>query len=355
MEDLAQKLLQDELLRCQTPALVVADEAFLLTRQPAKDAPLIFISNRFDIAENLRRRGHTVFYNDFDFTEVEASTQLTDAPIDQIFYRVSKEKAITHHVINSAFKLLPSGGKLWLSGYKNEGIKTYLSKAETLFGEMSTAYNGGKTSRIAALIKTSTTSELLDDKHYEALRPVFELAGRPCFSKPGLFGWDKVDQGSAFLIEHLEDFLAGKTTDSLSVLDLGCGYGYLSIMASTHGFKSYVATDSNAAALLACSKNLEHLAANARVIPDDCGQSLDESFDIILCNPPFHRGFETEPALTQLFLAQTKRLLKAQGRALFVVNQFIPLEALAAPSFKSIKVVAKNKSFKLVSLDHSIS
>lgn len=350
MEDVAQQLLQSELLKCQTPVLVVADEAFSLSVPLPKDAPLTFISNRFDIAEDLRQRGLNSVFSDFEFEHIDTPTNKTGAPIEQIYYRVSKEKAITHHVINSAYKMLPAGGKLWLSGYKNEGIKTYLGKAEAVFGKLSTTYNGGKTARIGALEKTTNTSDLLDDKRYTELRPVFELAERPCYSKPGLFGWDKIDQGSAFLIEHLEDFLANEKPSSMSMLDLGCGYGYLSIMASTFGFKSYVATDSNAAAIQACIKNLEHLGASKHVIADHCGQSLREPFDVILCNPPFHRGFETEPALTQLFLAQTRRLLKPQGRALFVVNQFIPLEKLAAGSFKSIKITAKNKSFKLVSL-----
>ena len=52
------------------------------------------------------------------------------------------------------------------------------------------------------------------------------------YSKPGIYGWQKIDRGSALLIEQLSDVLASMARAPKRLADLGCGYGYLSIMAA---------------------------------------------------------------------------------------------------------------------------
>jgi 16S rRNA (guanine1207-N2)-methyltransferase len=41
-------------------------------------------------------------------------------------------------------------------------------------------------------------------------------------SRPGVFGWDKADQGSQLLLQHIPRNLSGRGAD------FGCGYGFLS-------------------------------------------------------------------------------------------------------------------------------
>jgi 16S rRNA (guanine1207-N2)-methyltransferase len=55
-------------------------------------------------------------------------------------------------------------------------------------------------------------------------------------------------------------------------------------------------------------------------------------------------------ALTDKFLRQTRRLLSVRGMAVFVVNQFIPLERAAQKYFQVIDTVGRNPSFKLIRL-----
>jgi 16S rRNA (guanine1207-N2)-methyltransferase len=111
-----------------------------------------------------------------------------------------------------------------------------------------------------------------------------------------------------------------------------------------------VATDNNAAAIIAAEKNFALYAMQVEVMADDCGSTLQERFDLILCNPPFHQGFSTDSQLTDKFLRQTQRLLAAEGNALFVVNQFIALERAAEKYFRCIEQFASNRSFKLIRL-----
>ena len=170
------------------------------------------------------------------------------------------------------------------------------------------------------------------------------------YSKPGLFGWQKVDQGSGFLIEQLPSVITRLHREPGSTLDLGCGYGYLGIMTARLLQAKISAVDNNIAAVAACRKNFQSLAIDGEVFCDDCGSSLIPGFDWILCNPPFHQGFDVESELTRKFIASSHRLLKPGGNALFVVNAFIGLERMAANLYDRVEVIANNKSFKVLML-----
>ena len=62
--------------------------------------------------------------------------------------------------------------------------------------------------------------------------------------------------------------------------------------------------------------------------------------------------FSVDGDMAVKFLSATKRLLNGSGQALFVVNNFIPLEQKAKAYFRYIDVLANNGSFKLVALAH---
>ena len=109
--------------------------------------------------------------------------------------------------------------------------------------------------------------------------------------------------------------------------------------------------DNNAAAIIACEKNFQAQQINGRVIADDCAENITEQFDAVICNPPFHQGFGIEGDLADRFLQACHSHLKAGGRALFVVNNFVPLERKARKYFSNVDLLAENGSFKLIILE----
>ncbi|MFL0797644.1 MAG: methyltransferase [Cellvibrionaceae bacterium] len=304
------------------------------------------ISNRVDIAKQLQQSGVSSKFSDFDFSDIDENSQ------SAIFYRVSKEKPVVHWIINNAARLLASGGSLYLSGEKNDGIKTYIDKAAKLLGTKISAEKDGN-SYLGIIEKTSVNTEKqLDDHQYPKMRDIGEFQGKPLRSKPGQFGWEKLDKGSELLINYLPSLLDTLPSPPKNLLDLGCGYGYISLHAHALLPNShFIATDNNAAAIAACEENFRLRGIQGEVIADNCAQSLEEKFDLILCNPPFHQGFDVEGGLTQRFLNTCHRRLKPRGCGLFVVNQFIPLERLANPIFSRVTLLENNGSFKLVLLN----
>ncbi|WP_331347097.1 methyltransferase [Cellvibrio sp. UBA7661] len=306
---------------------------------------LQLITNRWDIAEQANANSLQVQFNDFDFSGHE------DNSVDVFFYRVSKEKPLVHHLLNQAWRCLKPGGQLYVSGFKNDGTKTYIEKiAKLMQCDKNTKKNGQIYS--ARLIKNAGFDPQiqLDNSDYRNLRPIATDSGLALLSKPGLFGWNKIDAGSALLIEYLPQALNNRPTPE-SCLDLGCGYGYLTIAASKIlDINAWLMTDNNSAALAAAAENLKINNLTGRVIAADAGQGIQEKVDLLLCNPPFHQGFNIDGDLTDKFLHNAQRLLAPRGIALFVVNQFIPLERKATSLFNEIKTLADNGSFKVISL-----
>ena len=347
MNDQSVELLIQQLSRIQGKCLIIADENWAAASWQSVahsgSASRTLFSNRHEIAQSAEQAGIETVFNDFDFSALAAGS------FDSILFRVSKERPVSHHIINQASALLKDGGQLLLSGEKNDGVKTYTDHACKLFGDKCKPQKQGNY-YLACITKYAVSHKLLDDKDYLNLRLISSADELPLQSKPGIFGWNKIDRGSAFLIEHLPAFLQSCSEENppQSLLDLGCGYGYLSCAASQHGFEKITATDNNAAALRACQANFSALNIDSRPIAGDAGSQINDRFDTIICNPPFHQGFNIDSALTKKFLSASKRLLAPSGKALFVVNNFIALEKKAQGYFANVEEVARSGSFKLI-------
>ncbi|HCO60181.1 MAG TPA: hypothetical protein DIT58_08320, partial [Porticoccaceae bacterium] len=336
--------------------LLVADENLGEASFNTIDSGIDVISNRFDIAHSAQNAGLQTHFNDFDFSGYPANH------FARLCYRLSKEKAVVEHVIRQALRVLQVEGELILCGAKNEGLKRFAKYAAQLFQGSADIRKTGSLylARITKNGNEASTQPPPDD--YGQTLPVevdLEDLGLPSLqgrtritlaSKAGMFGAGRIDAGSAMLAACMPAFFAGFDRAPRSLLDLGCGYGYLSVCAGGFGFERIVATDNCAAAIEACKKNAATSGLPIEVIADDCAGSIRDPFDVVLCNPPFHRGFKADSRLGLRFLQTAANRLKPHGQALFVVNQFIPLEKLAASYFESLEVIARDPSFKLMTL-----
>lgn len=329
------------------PCLLVADENLHGEDFSNIHPDTRIISNRFDIAQAAGKAGLDTRFSDFDFSAYPPGY------FAGICYRVSKEKAVVEHIIDQARYLLRDGGELILCGAKNEGLKRYAGIAAKGFNGSSNIRKTGAM-YVARIIKPSPTSccestAALDlSSNYNALIPIKIDPATTLYTKVGAFGSAKIDQGSQMLADYLDRFFSGYQTSPESLLDLGCGYGYLSACAARFDLARIVATDNCAGAIDTCQANMTRLQIPAQVIADDCAQGITEKFAAIVCNPPFHQGFKTVSALTEKFVRSAAQHLETGGKALFVVNQFVALEKIAGRMFRDVDVVERNQSFKLI-------
>lgn len=347
--DYAADLLIDHMKEQATPGLCVIDEALHGTLHRLPTTRWCYLTNRYDLWLQLSKDKpdcNTVF-NDIDI----AAGMLSD--VSGLYFRIAKEKAVNHHVVNQAIGLLTPHQTLTICGLKQEGIKSLSERCQQILGPPCLVINGKKSSRLLVFQRGNTKiDQSLADDDYTRLREIARIGQSPVLSKPGQFGWQKVDQGSALLCEHFPVLASPTQANELDVLDLGCGYGYLTIRAAHYGFRHIIATDNNAAAVQTCAHNIQALQLAAEVVADDCARHIKQRFDIILCNPPFHRGFDTTRDLTRHFLTQIQRHLKPTGQALIVVNRFIQIESLASTLFRQCNQVVADTQFKLLVLSH---
>lgn len=309
----------------------------------AQYAPrLEILSNRFDVARAAQSTQIPTHFSDW---ELPAGS----SPFDAVFLRICKEKAVNMHLIRLAFAHLSGGGTLYIAGEKNEGIKSIWDYARNVFGSAERLKKNGHV--YAGALKKNGEATLADNDSYHHIGEIGTWNDIAVYSKPGVYGWDKIDPGSALLIEHL------RTEEPIwsqaeSLLDLGCGYGFLTLASTWLCCARRVATDNNAGALACMRKNAEARDLLVEIVAADKGDQVTGKFDLVLCNPPFHRGFDVASDLTREFLVAAKNKLATRGTAVFVVNSFIPLEKKLNGLFSRCALLADNRQFKVLALQH---
>lgn len=302
-------------------------------------APITLLSNRFDLHRQAIAAGLTAHFNDWQIPRQQQW--------QHIFLKVCKERSVNHHLIQQAFSRLALDGQLWLAGEKSTGIKTYAKQAGQLFGQTPALQKNGSAYHCGLRKTSGQALTQLNTQDYNQLRAIATLNELPVVSKPGVYGWQKIDAGSALLMQQFLSWHAQRAPSAKSLLDLGCGYGYLTLASTSLSLSRRCATDNNAAALICMTANAEAHGLEVEVVPGDCGDTMTERFDLILCNPPFHTGFATDSSLLERFLAAAQARLNPGGHAFFVVNSFLPLEKTARKWFRQQQLLRDNRQFKV--------
>lgn len=295
------------------------------------------ISNRFDIIENAKQHKINGLLNDFDLTAVTLTA-------DKIIFRIAKEKHLNQHIIKQGLQQLGLHLPLYLLGYKNEGILSLKYFIEEHFSV--TIITHKYKAQLQCLEIRLNAESHYDIDRYTSLSLV-ENNTVNFFSKPGVFGWNKIDQGSTLMMDNFAAYHP-QLQDNIKLLDLGCGYGYLSLRATAIGAKKIDASDNNITAIKACQANFDHYGITGEVFADNHGQNCQHRYDIILCNPPFHQGFDHHKPLIHQFIKDAYKLLKSKGEAWFVVNQFIGIEKIALEFFSDVQLIEKKNGFKVL-------
>lgn len=334
-------MLLAKLQHSQQPILWLIDEQTDVSQAASlsNKTHIICLSQRIDQVEALQALGFEAILSDYDFSNLAGKT------FNTVALRLSKQKALVHHCFNQIPSVLTDDGQLVIAGAKNEGVKNF-AKSLAKLSQSTSRERGKQQNELHSFVTPQWPNTKFDNSDYATLRPSIEYNGTRLFSKPGLFGWQKLDLGSRLLIDTLPEQAINADQ---TVLDLGCGYGLLAVEAAKRG-GIVTATDNNIAATKTCQQNLKPFGDKHRAITADCAQGIHETFDVVLCNPPFHTGFEVDNNLTQRFAKAAAHRLKPSGTAYFVVNQFVPLERCAENIFSRIDLIAKDQGFKVFKL-----
>ncbi len=295
----------------------------------------LILTNRYDIYLEGKDNHHNIYFNDFDFSVIKQT-------IERVICRTPKEKLLFQHMAITSSGLGTSI-ELITIGQKNEGIKghhKWLTEDLGYLGQLKkhkNDYIGRYQTRLTTL--NSNYQDLTKVETHQIRVPYF-------YSKPGVFGWQKIDKGSELLIEQvLQHFQTQAAPGALA--DIGCGYGWLLLNLRELHCDYYLGTDNNAAAIQSAQKNMNDFSMNAEIIATDCVQGIDKKVDCVVCNPPFHQGFTHDTNQTQRFVQGAAKILKPGGIAFFVVNQFVGIEPLLNQYFIQHKELNKAEGFRV--------
>jgi len=162
-------------------------------------------------------------------------------------------------------------------------------------------------------------------------------------AQAGVYGWNKIDKGSAFLLQHIPQDLKGK------IADFGCGYGYLlqHILQQNDGIKRAYAIDADARALECAHKNIYDDRAEYLWADLTKAAGIPARLDAILMNPPFHEGKKTDSDIGVSFIKTAAASLRHGGALYMVANNQLPYEAVLEEAFFSHELIAQENGFKV--------
>jgi 16S rRNA (guanine1207-N2)-methyltransferase len=158
-------------------------------------------------------------------------------------------------------------------------------------------------------------------------------------TQPGVFSWDRVDPGTALLLQTLPP-LAGAGAD------LGGGIGVIAraVLAAPAVTKLHM-VDTDRRAVDAARANVTD--PRAEITWADATRTALEGLDFVVMNPPFHDAGTEDRGLGQRFIQAAHQALRKGGTLWLVANRHLPYEPILAPLFKAVERRADGGGYKV--------
>ena len=162
-------------------------------------------------------------------------------------------------------------------------------------------------------------------------------------SDNGVFSKDKIDFGSRLLIETL---LNQNNKDISSILDVGCGYGFMGIVLSKVLNCPTTLIDVNKRAVHLTKMNIKENRVEAASFVSDIYETVTEKYDCIITNPPIRAGKEVVLSI----LKNAIHYLNEEGMLWFVIRKDQGAKSIKKEIEKiyETNIVKKDKGFYII-------
>ncbi|OPZ09445.1 MAG: Ribosomal RNA small subunit methyltransferase C [candidate division BRC1 bacterium ADurb.BinA292] len=249
--------------------------------------------------------------------------------------QIDSEAGLTLELVRQAHDRLAAGGKL-LTCINNPRDQWLRRQLEKTFGNLTLFIKskGGLVYSCKRTGKPGTDQDARPETRFyvktvQVKARDTELPFETCY---GVFSSDGLDGGSHALLDLLK-----YPEPCRSILDLGCGWGAMGILAAHwFGAERLVLIDANARAVEMARRNAQRhgLAERTEIRHEANLESLAReaetgAYDLVLSNPPY----ATDYRVTELFVQAAARALRAGGEAWMVGKNNPRLEALMTAAF----------------------
>lgn len=262
---------------------------------------------------------------------------LADASLDAFVVLAPAGAVERRYVLAQALRTLKPGGRLTVAAPKDRGglrLKKELSTFGCTIGEDARRHH-----RICVTLRPEAPTGLAEALAEGAPR---RIDGEGLWTQPGVFSWDRLDTGTALLMQALPAFAGAGA-------DLGCGIGVLAhqVLASPKVTKLAL-IDIDRRALDAAQRNVDDARVSFSHADIRLGLPELSNLDFVVSNPPFHEGGGEDKALGQAFIRGAAALLKKGGVLWLVANRHLPYEAVLADHFARVRPVVDQEGFKVL-------
>lgn len=273
-------------------------------------------------------------------TEFGFLPERPDPPFDLVALWLPKGRAALELQLAGAARALEAGGRLVLCGAKRGGIKPARALVAERFGSVLEARSGAHCQ--AVLSRLERLPPLDEDERrveVEALGRSFSFV-----TLPGVFAHGRLDEGTRVLLDDLEPGEFGRA------LDWGCGGGVIGAALQLARPEAEVRlVDSSAAAVEATRRTLARLDLDPEAVrPADGWRGVDGDFDLIVTNPPFHQGIDTDRRATEAFLDRAAERLRPRGRLVLVANVFLPWAERLSRHFAEVGTLLRDRRWQVL-------
>jgi len=252
---------------------------------------------------------------------------------------VSKGRNYGRGLMYAARKSLKPGGRFYIVGPTDGGAKTAIEDAGVVFGSSATlTYR--KRNRIGVSIQPETPASYPAEWGDDPTEMVLKKVGtRQLWTIPGIFSWDQLDDGTAFLLDNVQP-VAGE-----NVLDIGCGNGIIGLTMIERGAGRATLVDDSLLAIGCSRMNAEGLP-NVEVLPGDVYSAVaGRQFDLIISNPPFHQKFDVNTNVAHRIMREARQYLAPGGRLNIVANAFLKYTETMTEHLERVRELARNGRF----------
>ena len=160
-------------------------------------------------------------------------------------------------------------------------------------------------------------------------------------SDNGVFCKDRLDYGTRLLLENIDwDNVSGP------ILDVGCGYGPIGIIAYKMVGADITMCDVNKRALHLAEMNCKDNKVPAQIIESNCYEKISGTFQTIITNPPIRAGKK----IVYEILFKAKEHLEKNGLLYLVIHKDQGAKSLLRDLEKEyeVEVLEKEKGFFVI-------
>ena len=258
---------------------------------------------------------------------ISAVSGWSDVPSDdfaQAVVHLQKGRAATWQGLCEAWRRLVAGGRLFLIGGNELGIKTAVKRLSGELDQPAEIVANRARARVACWRREGPSEPVPPE-----VSPIVVVTDEDRFqlrSAPGVFSADGVDPGTQMLLGHLKALPAPE-----KIFDPGCGLGILGIAALRRWPEAtaiFADVDHRAVECATGSAADLGLADRCEVVWWDAARdpAPARSSDLVLVNPPFHSGVPVDLQPARAIFRAIAKVLALGGRALVVANRTLPWE-----------------------------